>query len=106
MVVVTYNGVAYECHKAYMGEDFVHLVDAAGCMVAAFDGVNDFSGFTITGGTWETPCGCDDGFIMTVGDDGVPRPSTRRLSSMPNVVVVDTEPDVLTNNTLYFITQI
>lgn len=55
MAVITYDGKQYQCSTAYKGEDFVHLVDADGNLIASFDGVCNFDAFSITGGTWVTP---------------------------------------------------
>jgi hypothetical protein len=51
---VTFNGNTYSCVTAYKGPDYVHLVDGDGTLVVAFDGVTDFSGFSITNGNWST----------------------------------------------------
>lgn len=52
---VTFNGSTYSCTTAYKGSDYIHLLDSNGAMIVAFDGVSDFSGFSISGGSWTTP---------------------------------------------------
>lgn len=52
---VTFNGNTYSCAVAYKGPDYVHLVDSNGVMIVAFDGVSDFSGFSIANGNWSAP---------------------------------------------------
>lgn len=52
---VTFNGNTYSCTKAYKGSDFIRLVDENGVLIVAFDGVSDFSGFSIADGSWSVP---------------------------------------------------
>ena len=71
MPTVTYNETSYTCTTALKGADYIHLLDSSGAMIAAFDGVKDFSGFTITGGSWKTPTALKDSYMAVVRDDGV-----------------------------------
>lgn len=73
MATVTYNGETFSCVTALKGADYVHLLDSEGIMVAAFDGVEDFSLFTISDGDWTDPTPAHDCSIAVVGDDGVIR---------------------------------
>jgi hypothetical protein len=52
---VTAYGTRYDCARAVKGSDYIRLYDAAGTLIASFDGIADFSGYTIEGGTWEAP---------------------------------------------------
>lgn len=52
MPTVIFNGVAIQCAVALKGSDFIHLLDDAGVSVASFDGVIDFTAFTIQDGSW------------------------------------------------------
>ena len=70
MATVTYLNESYECAVAFNGADYIHLVDANGDMVASFDGVTDFSGFTISGGNWTTPASNDDCYLAVIREDG------------------------------------
>ena len=70
MATVTYRGNTFECEKAFKGTDFIHLLDADGIMIVAFDGVSDFSDFSITGGNWETPAADHDCYLAIIRDDG------------------------------------
>lgn len=73
MISVTYNGQSYECTTALKGTDYIHLLDASGNMITAFDGVTDFTGFSITGGSWTTPKDVSQCYLAVIGDDGVIR---------------------------------
>lgn len=70
MAVVKYLDNSIECAKALKGDDYVHLLDADGNMIAAFDGVSDFSGFSITGGSWASPTANHDCYLAVMKDDG------------------------------------
>ena len=70
MITVMYCGEEYRCSVAYKGADYIHLVDAAGVLSAAFSGIKDFSGFTISGGDWTVPTDDDSCPIAVVKDDG------------------------------------
>lgn len=82
MPKVTYNGTTYECDVAIKGSDYVHLMDANNDMVVAFDGVVDFSAFTIAEGSWTTPTPNNDCYLAVVGDDGVIRKGNSRSSDV------------------------
>ena len=70
MPTVTYNSETYTCTTALKGTDYIHLLDASGNMVVAFDGVVDFSGFFITDGDWTSPTDVDLCSIAVIEDDG------------------------------------
>lgn len=70
MAKVTYLNESYECAVAFKGADYIHLVDSDGNMVASFDGVTDFSGFLISGGSFTTPANDDNCYIAVVREDG------------------------------------
>lgn len=54
-MIVQFLNENYECAKAVKGADYIHLFDANGNCIASFDGISDFSLFTIDGGEWTTP---------------------------------------------------
>ena len=54
MAKVTFCGYEYECSKAVKGSDFVRLLDSDGCVIASFEGVVDFSKFTLSGCSWSS----------------------------------------------------
>ena len=68
-ITVTYNGKTYSCATALKGPDYVHLIQSSGKLFVAFDGVTDFSGFTLTGGSW-TNVSSTDKPLAAIGSDG------------------------------------
>lgn len=70
MATVNYLGESYSCTTALKGADYIHLLDVNGDMIAAFDGITKFDGFTISGGTWVTPTAESDCYLAVVKDDG------------------------------------
>lgn len=70
MAVVKYLDNSIECAKALKGDDYVHLLDSNGNMIAAFDGISDFSGFSISGGSWATPTADHYCYLAVMKDDG------------------------------------
>lgn len=81
---VTYLGTTYPCAKALKGEDYIHLLDSNGCMIVAFDGIKDFSGFTIDT-DWTAPTPEGECYIAVIGDDGVIRKGGHRCCDI-NVI--------------------
>ena len=70
MPTVTYNSETFTCTTALKGKDYIHLLDASGHMTTAFDGVVDFSGFSITDGDWTSPTDLNECYLAVVEDDG------------------------------------
>lgn len=70
MITVRFNNVNYECEKALKGDNYVRLFDSNGATVAAFEGVNDFTDFTISGGEWSEPLPTDDCPVAVVREGG------------------------------------
>ena len=70
MATVKYMDVSYPCSKAIKGPDYIHLVDENGVMIAAFDGVSDFSGFSISNGSWATPTDTAKCTVVVAREDG------------------------------------
>ena len=81
-MTVTYDGVTYTCDVALKGATYVHLVDSTGALVACFDGVSDFSLFTIADGSWTTPASADNCNVATVGEDGMLHKSDTKLCDL------------------------
>ena len=79
---VTYLGTTYPCAKALKGEDYIHLLDSDGVLIVAFDGVKDFSGFTIDT-DWTVPTPEGECYIAVIGDDGVIRKGGHRCCDIP-----------------------
>lgn len=87
MITVTYLGESYECVTALKGADYIHLLDSEGCMVAAFDGVSDFSDFAITGGDWTIPTPEQDCYLAVVKEDGTIGKGGHRCCDIPTETV-------------------
>ena len=88
MITVTHCKVQYTCSKAIKGPDYIHLVDANSNLLTAFDGVTDFSGFAISGGSWSSPQQLCDRKFALVHEDGSVHPSDFPV----NGVVTDSIP--------------
>lgn len=73
MAKVTFMGTEYECATAIRGSDYIHLIDSNGVLIATFDGIVDFSAFTITSGTWSAARSDEACNIAIIGEDGVVR---------------------------------
>jgi hypothetical protein len=70
MATVTYLGENYSCSVALKGANYIHLLDENGKMIAAFDGITNFSGFAISGGSWTVPASDDDCYLAVIREDG------------------------------------
>lgn len=85
MATVYYLNESYECSVALKGANYLHLLDANGRMIAAFDGVSDFSGFTISGGSWTVPASDDDCYLAVIREDGTIGKGSHRCSDVGTV---------------------
>ena len=54
MATVTHMNVDYSCATAIKGDDYIHLQNEEGQLTVIFDGISDFSSFSITDGDWTT----------------------------------------------------
>lgn len=70
MPTLKYQGDSYDCAKAIKGADYIHLLDSSGEMIVAFDGITDFTGFTLTNGGYTTPTADDNCSIAVIREDG------------------------------------
>ena len=55
MATLTFQGETYTCARAQKGSNFVRLLDENGDIVFFADGVSDFSGYVLSGCSWENP---------------------------------------------------
>lgn len=85
MAKVTYLGESYECSVAFKGANYIHLIAADGNMVASFDGITNFSGFSISGGSWTTPASDDNCYIAVIREDGTIGKGGHRCSDVGSV---------------------
>ena len=79
MATVTYCEKSYACSTAIKGSNYIHLLDESGTLVAAFDGVSDFSKFSIDDGNWASPKIASECTIVVIGSDGIPLSSGIKL---------------------------
>lgn len=70
MLIVTFKDEQYECAKAVKGDNYIHLLDEAGCITTAFEGIVDFSCFSISGGDWTVPSEDLECYLAIVDVDG------------------------------------
>ena len=80
MATVTYNNESFTCTTALKGVDYIHLLDSKGAMMAAFDGITDFTGYSITDGSWTTSTPPDECCFAVIEDDGSVAKSSYRRS--------------------------
>jgi len=57
---VKYGNTTYECNVAVKCENdkYIKLYDANGVEIVSFNGISDFSEYTISGGSFIAPCDC------------------------------------------------
>lgn len=60
MITVTHGGASYECAIAVKCtyDGYIKLYDENGVELVAFNGITDFSDYTISGGSFSDPCAC------------------------------------------------
>lgn len=88
---------AYECAVALKGNDYVHLLDASGCMIAAFDAVASFDDFVIEDGDWTAPKSNDSCNIAVVREDGTIGKGSHKCSDIKSENVVNCYSDAKQN---------
>lgn len=84
MALVMYRDLSFECATAIKGGNYVHLLAENGTMIAAFDGVTDFSYFSISGGNWTDPTPENQCFLAVLRDDGTIGKAGHRCSDLPS----------------------
>ena len=82
MPTLKYLGDSYSCATAIKGTDYIHLLDETGMMVAAFDEIADFSGFTLENGSYTDPTAAQERLVAVVGDDGAVGRSEQRICDL------------------------
>ena len=55
MPTLKYLDYSFDCATAIKGEDYIHLLDANGILIVSFEGVADFTHFTLVNGEYTTP---------------------------------------------------
>lgn len=84
MPTVTFCEKTYDCATALKGTSFIHLLDDSGTLIAAFDGITDFTGFTITDGSWTTPISDSSCYVAIVREDGTIAKGSHRCGDIIN----------------------
>lgn len=82
MPTLNYLGHSFPCATAIKGDNYIHLLNADGVMVAAFDNIIDFSGFTLVNGSYTSPTAVQERLVAVVSNDGAVGPSERRLCDL------------------------
>ncbi len=85
MAVVKHLGVEYPCSTALKGDDYIRLLNSAGETMIAFEGVTDFTAFSITGGDWAVPTAAKDCYLAIIQDDGSIGKGTHRCCDLPSM---------------------
>lgn len=85
MPTLKYLDGSYSCAIAIKGADYIHLLDENGMMVAAFDEIADFSGFTLENGSYTSPTAVQERLVAVVGDDGAVGRSEQRICDLATV---------------------
>lgn len=70
MATLTFNGTRYECEVAIKGPDYVHLLDANGALILAFDGVVNFNAFSLQDASWTIAEVEDNCRVAVMREDG------------------------------------
>lgn len=55
MPTLKYLDYAFDCATAIKGEDYIHLLDENGILIVSFEGVADFTAFTLVNGEYAPP---------------------------------------------------
>jgi hypothetical protein len=85
MAIVSYRNVTYHCSVAIKGDDYVHLMDSTGRLIAVFEGVHNFDAFSITDGDWEAPLDIGDCSVAIMRRDGIVVPGPHKCRDLAAV---------------------
>lgn len=105
MATVTYYDISFECTTALKGENYVHLLDDERAMIAAFDGVTDFTNFAITDGEWTTPTADHDCYVAVLKDDGTIGRGGHKCCELIAAEVCESAPETLEEGKWYLIKE-
>lgn len=70
MAILTHKEDTFECATAIKGDNYICLLDENGLTVARFDGITDFSEFSLDGAEYTAPTADHDCCIAVIRDDG------------------------------------
>ena len=89
MPTLKYMGESFDCATAIMGDDYIHLLDSEGVMVAAFDKIADFSDYSLEDGTYTSPTMDHDCYLAVIRDDGTIGRGGHRCSDLNVSITAD-----------------
>ena len=95
MPTLIYCGERFECVTAIKGNDYIHLLDENGVMSATFDGISDFSKFTLEDGSYTAPTADHDCYLAVIRDDGTIGRGGHRCSELSELKF---RVDLISNN--------
>lgn len=70
MITVTYKDDTYECATALRGDNYIHLLDESNALIVIFEGIVDFSCFSIENGDWTYASDPDECLVAVIHTDG------------------------------------
>ena len=70
MLTLKFMDESFDCATAIKGDNYIHLLNGDGKMIAAFDNITDFSEFTLENGAYTEPAADHDCYVAVVRDDG------------------------------------
>ena len=106
MATVKYYDLTFECATAIRGNDYVHLLDAEGTMIVAFDGVSNISAFSISNGTWQEATPERDCNIAVIKDDGTIGKGGHRCCDLIAAEICETAPTAPVEGKWYLIKEV
>ena len=86
MPTLKYMGESFDCAMAIKGDDYIHLLNSEGVMIAAFDNISDFSDYSLEGGNYTSPTMDHDCHVAVIRDDGTIGKGGHRCSSIGNAM--------------------
>lgn len=84
MPTLKYLDYAFDCATAIKGDDYIRLLDENGILIASFDGIADFSVFTLTNGEYTAPTAPGECYVAVIRDDGSIAKGGHRCSDISN----------------------
>lgn len=70
MPTLVYLEQSFDCATAIKGSDYIRLLDSNGCLIASFDGISDFSAFSLTSGEYTNAKSVGECSLAVIREDG------------------------------------
>ena len=70
MPTLKYLEYSFDCTTAIKGDDYIRLLDENGVLIASFEGIADFSVFTLVNGEYTAPTAPGECYVAVIRDDG------------------------------------